>query len=210
MHCWCDIVHGMDVAVSTLSAAIGARVRQERLSRQWTLDQLAAAAGVSRRLLVSVEQGDANPSVGSLLKLSDSLGVGLPALVEPPNARAIRVIRDGEGAELWSGQFGGRGLLVAGTGAPDVMELWDWLLAPGDRHDSEPHTAGTTEIIHVREGELLVEIGDDAVTLEMGDAVTFSGDVGHSYVNPGTQATRFVLAVSEPGVGVQLRTEKDR
>ena len=66
--------------------AIGARVRQERQSRRWTLDQLAEAAGVSRRMLVNVEQGTANPSVGTLLRLSDALGIGLPALVEPPAA----------------------------------------------------------------------------------------------------------------------------
>ena len=39
---------------------------------------------MSRRALVNVEQGAANPSVGTLLRLSDALGVGLPALVEPP------------------------------------------------------------------------------------------------------------------------------
>ena len=35
-------------------------------------------------MVVSVEQGAVNPSVGTLLRLSDALGVGLPALVEPP------------------------------------------------------------------------------------------------------------------------------
>ena len=49
----------------------------------WTLDQVAEAAGVSRRLVVNIEQGATNPSVGTLLRISDALGVGLPALVEP-------------------------------------------------------------------------------------------------------------------------------
>jgi len=73
-----------DNALSSLASAIGARVRLARQSRGWTLDRLAATAGVSRRMLVNVEQGAANPSVGTLLKLGDALGVGLPALVEPP------------------------------------------------------------------------------------------------------------------------------
>ena len=46
---------------------------------RWTLDQLAEAAGVSRRMVVNVEQGTANPSVGTLLRLGEALGVGLPA-----------------------------------------------------------------------------------------------------------------------------------
>src|SRR3954468_18380805 len=115
----------MDEATTNLALAIGARVRQERQSRGWTLDQLAEAAGVSRRMIVNVEQGAANPSVGTLLRISDALGVGLPALVEPPRQKPVKVTRSGEGAALWSGESGGRGVLVAGTEPPDVVELWD-------------------------------------------------------------------------------------
>jgi DNA-binding MarR family transcriptional regulator/DNA-binding XRE family transcriptional regulator len=67
--------------VESLALAIGVRVKQERQERRWTLDQLAEAAGVSRRMVVNVERGATNPSVGTLLKLGDALGVGLPALV---------------------------------------------------------------------------------------------------------------------------------
>ncbi len=91
----------MEESTATLAVAIGVRVKQERLARRWTLDRLAEAAGVSRRMVVNVEQGAANPSVGTLLRLSDALGVGLPALVEPPDPAAMRVTRSGEGAALW-------------------------------------------------------------------------------------------------------------
>ncbi|GAA3269647.1 helix-turn-helix transcriptional regulator [Paenarthrobacter aurescens] len=77
----------MDESTTTLSLAIGARVKQERQSRGWTLDQLADAAGVSRRMIINVEQGAANPSVGTLLRISDALGVGLPSLVESPRPK---------------------------------------------------------------------------------------------------------------------------
>src|SRR6476469_9395077 len=108
----------MDKSTTSLALAIGARVKQERQSRGWTLDQLAESAGVSRRMLVNVEQGAANPSVGTLLRISDALGVGLPALVEPPEQRLVKVTRAGEGAALWSSYAGGRGVLVAGTEPP--------------------------------------------------------------------------------------------
>src|SRR5881628_1096957 len=126
----------MDDSTAPLAAAIGARVRAERQARQWTLDRLAEAAGVSRRMVVNVEQGAANPSVGTLLRISDALGIGLPALVESAPPREVRVTRQGAGAVLWTGQFGGRGVLVSGTEPPDVVELWDWTLGPGDRHVS--------------------------------------------------------------------------
>jgi transcriptional regulator with XRE-family HTH domain len=191
----------MDSEAAKLATLIGARVKQERQARGWTLDQLAATASVSRRMVVSVEQGAVNPSVGTLLRLSDALGVGLPALVEPPEAKPVKVTRSGEGAELWTGPAGGRGVLMAGTTPPDVVELWDWSLGPGDRHVSEAHANGTKELVHVLQGAITVEVDDQVIMLESGDAVAFPGDVDHAYANPGERPARFSLAVFEPGVG---------
>lgn len=197
----------MDRSARDLSAAIGVKVRGERQAREWTLDRLAKAAGVSRRMIINVEQGSANPSVTTLLRLSDALGIGLQALVEVPQAKAMRVVRRGDGAALWTGAGGGRGVLLAGTTPPDVLELWDWTLAVGDRHDSEAHVRGTKEILQVREGTVTVVVADRVEVLEVGDAISFASDVTHSYVNEGTEPARFSLTVFEPGVGAGATSE---
>lgn len=198
----------LDERTAALASTIGARIRHERRARRWTLDQLAKAAGVSRRMVINVEQGAVNPSVGILLRISDALGVGLPALVEPPQPqKPVKITRHGDGAALWSSESGGRGVLVAGTEPPDVIELWDWILAPGDEHRSEAHTPGTKELLQVQEGMIVITVGDQVVALEAGDAVTFAGDVAHSYANRGAHVARFSLAVFEPGVGAGTRSE---
>jgi transcriptional regulator with XRE-family HTH domain len=199
----------MDQGTAALASAIGVRVRQERQSRRWTLDQLAEAAGVSRRMVVNVEQGAANPSVGTLLRISDALGVGLPALVEPPQPNTVKVTRQGDGATLWSSECGGRGVLVAGTKPPNVVELWDWTLGPGDQHKSEAHTPGTKELLQVHQGKVTIEVADQSVTLGAGDAIAFSGDVAHSYENAGSRPARFSLTVFEPGVGAASEVIND-
>ena len=191
----------MDTSTVDLNTAIGARIREERQGRHWTLDQLADAAGVSRRTLFSVEQGTVNPSVGTLLGISDALGVGLPALVAPPQPTPVTVVRSGEGAALWTSKSGGRAVLVAGIEPPDVVELWDWTLGPGDRHASAAHSSGTRELLQVLKGAVTVEVDEQSVELGVGDAVSFLGDVAHAYANPGKRPARFSLAVYEPGVG---------
>lgn len=191
----------MDENIATLASAIGVRVKQERQARRWTLDQLAETAGVSRRMLINVEQATMNPSVGTLLRISDALGVGLPDLVQSPERKAVKVTRKGEGAVLWSSESGGRGVLVAGTEPPEVVELWDWTLGPGDQHSSEAHTPGTKELLQVQQGTVTVVAADQTVVLEVGDSVTFPGDVAHSYTNNSAEAARFSLAVFERGVG---------
>lgn len=196
-----------DESTAALALAIGARVRQERQQREWTLDDLSAVAGISRRMLVNVEKGAVNPSVGTLLKLSDALGVGLPALVEPPRRAEPHITREGEGATLWTGAQGGRGVLVAGTDPPDVVELWDWTLEPGDRHVSEAHSRGTRELLQVQEGVIEVTVGHEVAILGRGDAIAFASDLDHSYINQGPERARFTLAVFEPGVGTASRLE---
>jgi transcriptional regulator with XRE-family HTH domain len=197
----------VDENTAALAVAVGNRVRRQRQLRGWTLDRLAEVAGVSRRMVVNVEQGVANPSVGTLLRLGDALGVGLPALVERPQPKPVKVTRHGEGAVLWTGESGGRGVLVAGTESPDVVELWDWTLGPGDQHASEAHAAGTKELLQVLQGTVTVQVAGEPVTLEAGDAVAFGGDVAHGYANPGRGPARFSLAVFEPGVGSGAHAE---
>ncbi|PNI08349.1 XRE family transcriptional regulator [Arthrobacter sp. AFG7.2] len=197
----------MDTSTSALATAIGARVRHERQARGWTLDQLAEAAGVSRRMVVNVEQGAANPSVGTLLRISDALGIGLPALVDTPRPKPVTVTRRGDGAALWSSASGGRGVLVAGTQSPDVVELWDWTLASGDQHGSEAHAAGTKELLQVRQGSVTLVVAGETFILHAGDAVSFPGDVEHSYSNHGSEQAAFSLAVFEPGVGSEHHKE---
>jgi len=94
---------------------------------------------------------------------------------------------------LWSSQCGGRGVLVAGTEPPDVVELWTWTLMPGDHHVSEAHAPGTRELLQSQEGTITVKVADQSVALDAGDAVAFPGDVAHAYSNPGTQPARFCL-----------------
>jgi transcriptional regulator with XRE-family HTH domain len=183
-----------------LVSVIGGRVRARRRARGWTLDDLAERSGVSRRMLVNVEQGSVNASIATLLRLSDALGIGLPMLVAPGRDGAVlEVVAAGDRAPLWTGEAGGRAVLAAGITVPEVVELWDWTLGPGDAHASEPHVPGTRELLWVIEGAIVVSAAGDDAVLRQGDAVSFPGDVVHGYRNDGVAPARFALTVFEPG-----------
>ena len=195
---------GLEARAGTdsIARAIGDRVKQGRGSRGWTLDQLAERSGVSRRMLVSIEQGSANPSIATLLRISDALGIGLPALVDVERSPGLRVTRAGAAPVLWRGKLGGRAALVAGTEPPEVTELWDWTLGPGESHSSEAHAAGTRELLFVLDGQVELRVGQHAEVLATGDSASFAGDLAHEYVNAGSaQVARFALTVFEPAVG---------
>src|SRR3954449_6575020 len=127
----------MAQAVVAVNELIGERVRQHRTARGWTLDELAERSGVSRRMLINIEHGAGNPSITTLLRISDALGVGLPVLVSVRPSRLLSVTPAGRAPVLWRGAHGGQALLVAGTQPPNVVELWDWVMCPGEQHRSD-------------------------------------------------------------------------
>jgi len=186
-----------------VNGLIGERVRRHRTERGWTLDELSGRARVSRRMLINIEHGEGNPSIATLLRLSDALGVGLPVLVDVERPRELTVVTAGQAPELWRGPSGGRALLVAGTEPPDVVELWDWTLRPGEAHRTEAHSPGTRELLLVLEGQVDLQVGDRSERLSSGDSAAFAGDTAHGYaaVTGAAAPARFALTVFEPNVG---------
>ena len=186
-----------------VNALIGERVRQHRTARGWTLDELADRSGVSRRMVITIEHGEGNPSIATLLRISDALGVGLPVLVDVERPHGSTVTEAGRAPVLWRGPRGGQALLVAGTEPPDVVELWDWTMHPGEAHSSEAHSAGTREQLLVLDGQVDLCVGDRTERLTAGDSAAFAGDVAHGYAAPADAATpaRFALTVFQPHVG---------
>lgn len=186
---------------STIEKLMGSRIRQIRNSHGWTLDELADRSNVSRRTLISIEQGSANASISTLLRITTAIGMSLAALVEDAPTASVHVKRKELHKSYWSSAQGGQALLVASTQPPDVVELWDWRLGPEDEYSAEAHSAGTRELIHVLQGKLIVVSGATRVELTVGDSVWFQGDQPHSYMNDGSREVRFSLAVHQPGVG---------
>ncbi len=183
---------------SKFAKLVGRRVKEARVEGRLTLDDLAEKSGVSRRTIVSIEQGTTNVSIKMMLRISTSLGVGLASLLAEPSSNALGVIRSSAQSASWVGEKGGAALLVASTDAPEIFELWDWSLGPGDRYVSEAHSEGTHELIHVISGPLTLEVEGVVEHLETGDSASFSGTKLHSYSNSSGKLVRFSLSVLQP------------
>ncbi|GAA3124179.1 XRE family transcriptional regulator [Planomonospora alba] len=181
----------------TITAAIANNVRAQRAHRQMTLDELAARSGVSRGMLVQVEQGRTNPSINTLTRIADALGVTVARMVEVSDTPVVRVVNPSDVVTFAHGRASAARLLV-GTDAPAILELWDWRLAPGDHHDGDAHPPGTREMLTVLEGELTLTVYGRSHVIGADGAVLFSADRPHRYANEGSGPLRFVMVVTEP------------
>ena len=187
------IVHWMsNAAEQRVSRSLAEAVRRLRNARCWTLDELAARSGVSRRLVVQIEQGEANPSIGTLLRLADALGVSLTDLISAHETATIGVRALADATELWQGPGGGRALLEVSRGP---LELWSWTLEPSESHVSDAHCPGALELVKIRKGTLLLEVDDESVRLKAGHSAWFDASRQHAYRNTGTRPVSFTLVV---------------
>ncbi len=182
-----------------MARSVAANVKRARADRGWTLDELAARCGVSRGLLVAIEQQRANPSIQTLTRVADSFGVTLARLVSLPDTLPLRVVAAGHGVELWKSPGGSSAHLLIGTASPARLEFWEWMINEGDAYIGEPEMHGSVEIVYVHEGSLNLTLGDEQVTIGAGDAVLLEPGAGRVFRNPGPGVLRYCQAFAAGG-----------
>ncbi|RKS79353.1 XRE family transcriptional regulator [Actinomadura pelletieri DSM 43383] len=178
-----------------IGEAVARTVRALRASHGWSLDELAGRAGVSKGVLVGLEQGRGNPNLGTLIRISDALGVPLTRLVQVEEEPPVRLFRPERHVVLWQGENGGTGTLLAGSDPRPSLELWRWELQPGETRDSDAHVPGTKEIVYVNQGTLTLGVDGRTDLVGEGTAAVFVGDRPHSYANTTDGEVHFILAV---------------
>jgi transcriptional regulator with XRE-family HTH domain len=182
-----------------VAATVGHNVRALRQQRRMTIDGLADASGLSRGTVIQVESARGNPSIATLCNLAAALQVGVASLVSADSAPRVTVRAAADAAALWTSATGSHALFRIGTDPPDVVELWDWTLQPGDAFDGEAHPRGTMEVLFVLDGELALRVGAQPRTLSVDDVVVFEAHAPHRYANEADGPVRFIMVVLQFG-----------
>jgi transcriptional regulator with XRE-family HTH domain len=185
---------------SDIAAKLATRISTLRQAMNLTFDALAERAEVSKGTLVQIEQGNSNPSIATLCRLAAALSVSVADLVSPAADRQtlITIMEANDARTLWTGPQGGSAVLLAGTKGPDMLEMWQWELKPGERFEAGRHGRGTREIIHVSSGKLFLEIEGLGAIVAAGATAMAQTDRPHAYANHGKSPVRFIMTVHEP------------
>ncbi len=190
--------HSADRVASELFRAVGARVRELRLDRHLTLDELSSRSGVSRRMITMLESGETNTSVGTLDKLARALDCDFYTMIAGSPLPPLTPERSGAVAPLWEDGRGSTARLLVSHPRTATTELWNWELVPSARYDAEADPPGSEEIILVSSGRLVVEVGDERYLLKSGGYLRLPTERPYSYVNPGRTVVRFVRVIVVP------------
>jgi transcriptional regulator with XRE-family HTH domain len=161
------------------NGVLAANVRRLRIACHLSLSELARATGIGKATLSSIENGRANPTVGTLRAIADALRVPIAELLEEPELGEIRVVR--------AGRADGPERMIS----DGVREL---TLSPNQRHESPPRAAGAREELFVVEGKLIAGPHERITELATGDFASFPADVARVY-ETGRQAARALAIV---------------
>ena len=178
---------------------LGARIRELRTERGWSLDEATIRTGLSRSSLYKIEKAKMSPTFAALKKLSDGFGLDVPQLLlakSDTRAASRRCITRKGGSTAYetdnytyvplAEDLAHKSLLpfelVLRSRSLDDFDDWD-------RHDTE-------DFVHVLSGTMILFTEYyEPVTLEPGDNVYYDGRMGHACVSRG-QEDAVVLWVS--------------
>ncbi|MDG9726293.1 MULTISPECIES: helix-turn-helix domain-containing protein [unclassified Streptomyces] len=183
-----------EVALRTLAH----NVRSARTRAGLSLDELGRRAKVSKGALVGLEKAQGNPNFATLVRLADTLGVSVSALMDGPAEGRVRVVSAGAVMPLWAGERGSEARLMLTTSGPAPVEVWRWRLEPGEEYPSHPHQAGVVETVSVTTGRMVLVVDGAEHPVAAEQTATFDGDVPHTYRGAGDETCHLIMTVHLP------------
>jgi len=183
---------------------IGKRLRQIRLERGWTLNDVSQATAIAQSTLSKLENGQGVINLDTLMKLSNGLELSLDSLTSPygrHQGTGVRSITRADGGEVYNlgpGQLRVlSGEIVRKALFPVVIRTCRLDDSPGGNWNSFP---GERFIYVIRGRAKLITEFYAPTTLEPGDAAHFDSSMKHGMVSADGEEVEFI-SVSYDGTG---------
>ncbi len=175
-------------AAQGVDIEVGARIRALRKRRQFSLETVAAATGLSIGFLSQIERGLSSPTLRALTGLADAMDVSVAELLQdtqPDRGPAPTISRAGDRSKLVMWASGISKAVLAG-GAPTSGSSYSFCLMNFDAKASsgeELYSHQGIEAGYVVEGRLLLSFGHQQWTLAPGDSFHFASKQPHRFEN---------------------------
>jgi transcriptional regulator with XRE-family HTH domain len=187
----------MAQARRTGTGRIGAKVRELRTERGLSLRTLAARTGFSPSFISQLEVEAVSPSIASLEKVAQELGVTLGQFFSSIEAAPREVVRREERPEYESGWSKSTVELLADPAPGRKLSAVQIEVEPGGTSGARAAFGVVQEaVVLVLSGDLVAHLGGQEVELREGDAAYVSEGAGFSWENVGAEEAVLVIAAA--------------
>lgn len=178
------------------SVNVGGRLRQLREEHKISMRGLATKSGLSANALSMIERGKTSPSVSTLYKLADALGVDITAFFGEPAERLPCVFVKAQ--ERTRVPFP-RGLWEDLGGERFVGRVLPFMLTLENGGGSGPHTMVHTghEFVLCLRGTIEYQVENQVYHLEAGDSLIFAARLRHKWRNTGNSVANVLIVLSD-------------
>lgn len=186
-----------------ISVNVGERLRELREARNISMRALGTRSGLSANALSMIERGKASPSVSTLYKLAEALGVSITAFFSSDEQRKQVVFL--KGSERTRVSFA-RGIFEGLGGEQFVGRVEPFMLTLENSANSGPRTMSHTghEFVFCLRGELEYHVERQVFLLESGDSLLFAAHLKHRWKNPGRNVATAIIIISGFEEGEEL------
>ncbi|MDP9426713.1 MAG: helix-turn-helix domain-containing protein [Actinomycetota bacterium] len=182
----------------TVAGRIGTRVRELRRERGLSVRTLAGRTGFSPSFISQMEAEAVSPSIASLGKVAEELGVSLGQFFSSLESAPREVVRREERPEYESGWSKSKISLVADDAPGRKLSAVEISVEPGDTSGRRAAFAKQEAMVLLLSGKLVVGLEGREEDLFEGDSVYVSEGTKLSWENPGFEEATFVM-VATPG-----------
>ncbi len=176
--------------------SVAEAIKRLRRDSGLSLDELAQRCGVSRSMLSQIERDTTNPTVATLWRITQALGVSIDEVLGQPKASPRIELTAGHTLPRMASTDGQVQLKVLGPlESAGSCEWYELRAAPGGWLSSKAHSPGTQEHLYVTAGQLLVRSGGEEQTVSAGELARYRADVAHELHNPGPEPALAWLTV---------------
>ena len=175
-------VHRSETIGGGVGWVIARRVREYRNQLGLTIDQLSERAAISKGMLSKIENAQASPSLGTLVRLAAAMSVPLTALFRGlEEEHDALFVRAGQGTEMVrkGTRVGHRYQMLGQMRGPNKV-VEPMLVTLNEHSEVFPlfqHPG--IEFIYMLKGVVEYGHGAGRYVLHPGDALQFSGEVAH-------------------------------
>jgi transcriptional regulator with XRE-family HTH domain len=175
---------------------IGARLRQQRLTRGLTMSEVAEQAGLTAGFISQLERDLTSVSLSSLYRICAVLGIRAGDLIDDvPEGRLIR--RDEQARRSLA--MGDTEHLLLSSGDERRFHVTESRIPPGVSAGEELYTLpADVELAYVVQGSLEMRVGEETHLIEEGDTFTYSPRDPHTWRNPSATEDAVVLWFAVP------------
>jgi transcriptional regulator with XRE-family HTH domain len=176
---------------------VGVRLKAIRTARGMSQRELAAGSGVTNGMISMIEQNKHSPSVATLNRLTDALGLSFAEFFSLDLPPEHQIFYDKNGlVQLTEGKVTFR--VVAGEKRSKALQILHEVYEPGGDTGEEMLTHRGEEGGIVVEGEIELTVGDEKRVLGPGDAYYFESTTPHRFRNAGKRRTVIISACTPP------------